>query len=272
MARPMTDSHRRFLQTIMCNGMIEGSKAQALHRHCCEVHGVHYAHDRLDEFLGVINAHLQPMFMHIRKGVSEEDGQQHYALVNIAETDITRMASDYSDNELELFRKAMDLIVDSENGTASSTDLLNLADSLQTKKMKKKETEQVLQRLVLDKWLCEKEGDYTLSTRCIIEMEGYIQRTYPDLVKVCNICRSIAIQSQMCENPHCGIKMHIPCVAKYFRGRTDPHCPSCNEFWPHEIPELTRPPSQTPSPSQPRSVKENTAPFSQGSRHKRLRR
>lgn len=49
----------------------------------------------------------------------------------------------------------MDLIILSENGFASSTDILNLADQLKTKKMKKKEAEQVLKVFVEDKWLSE---------------------------------------------------------------------------------------------------------------------
>lgn len=49
----------------------------------------------------------------------------------------------------------MDMILDSENGIVSSTDLLNCADRLQTKKMKKKETEHVLNKFVQDKWLNE---------------------------------------------------------------------------------------------------------------------
>lgn len=42
----------------------------------------HCAPDRLDEFIDVISSHLQPMFMQIRKGMSEEDGLQYYALVS----------------------------------------------------------------------------------------------------------------------------------------------------------------------------------------------
>lgn len=49
----------------------------------------------------------------------------------------------------------MDLIAESESGTASSTDILNCADSLRTKKLKKKETEIVLNKFVQDKWLKE---------------------------------------------------------------------------------------------------------------------
>ncbi|XP_046894959.1 non-structural maintenance of chromosomes element 1 homolog [Hypomesus transpacificus] len=257
MARPMGDSHRRFLQTLMVDGIIDGPRARALHRHCCETHSAHYAHDRLDEFIDVINAQLQPMFMQIRKGMSEEDGLTHYALVNMAETDVTRMSSDYADNELELFRKTMDLIVESDNGTASSTDVLNSADSLQTKKLKKKETEHVLARLVQEKWLNEKHGEYSLSTRCIMEMDTYIRMMYTDQVKVCHICHNIALQCQTCDNPSCGVKIHNPCVARYFKGRTDPRCPACEDFWPHEIPEVSRSQSQ---PSQSPSAKENTAP------------
>lgn len=43
----------------------------------------------------------------------------------------------------------------SSNGFASSTEILNLADQLKPKKMKKVEAELVLQRLVQDKWLSE---------------------------------------------------------------------------------------------------------------------
>ncbi|KAA0705442.1 Non-structural maintenance of chromosomes element 1 -like protein [Triplophysa tibetana] len=271
MSRPMGDSHRRFLQSMMSNGIIGASQAKALHKHCCETHGAHYAHDRLDEFIDVINTQLQPMFMNIRKGMSEEDGLQYYALVNMAETDVTRMASDYADNELELFRKTMDLIVDSESGSASSTDILNCADSLQTKKLKKKETEHVLNKFVQDKWLNEKHGEYTLSVRCIIEMEQYMRVIYQDLIKVCHVCHNIALQCQICENPRCGIKMHLPCVARYFKGRSEPHCPACNDFWPHEIPEILRSQSQG-SQSLSSSAKENTAPTPSTSTTRRSKR
>lgn len=47
-------------------------------------------------------------------------------------------------------------------------------------------------------------------------------------------------QGQICENLECGIKMHYHCVARYFKGRTDPHCPSCSDFWAHEIPGKIR--------------------------------
>ncbi|XP_067859152.1 non-structural maintenance of chromosomes element 1 homolog isoform X2 [Heptranchias perlo] len=234
MAAALNDSHRRFLQTIMSQGILEGSVTRKLHRHCCETHKVYYKHDQLDEFIKNINGHLQPLFMEIRKGMSEDDGRQYYALVNLAETEITRMASDYTETELELFKKTMDLVLESESGMVSSTDILNLADQLQPKKMKKKEVEQ-------------NDGEYILSTRCIMELEQYIRNMYQDLVKECNICRNITLQGQTCEV--CGAKIHLPCAAKYFRGRDEPCCPNCRQFWPHEIPDVNRTETSMPPPS-----------------------
>ncbi|KAM4697770.1 non-structural maintenance of chromosomes element 1 homolog [Rhinophrynus dorsalis] len=270
MANQINESHQRFLQVMMSRGIMEGSAARALHRHCCEVHKVHYMHDKLDEFVSVINKHLQPLFMQIRKGMSEDDGRRFYALVNLAENDITKMSSDYAENELELFRKTMDLIIESDTGFASSTHILNLTDQLQTKKMRKKDVEQLLQSFVQDNWLIERDGEYTLHTRCIMEMEHYIQNTYQDLVKVCNICHIVAIQSQMCDT--CGIQMHLPCAGTYFKGQAEPHCPNCNELWPHEIPNLNRTSSQEPSNSQrepPRTQQRKSNAVSRASRTSR---
>lgn len=44
---------------------------------------VYYAHDKLDDFISTVNSHLQPLFLQIRKGMSESDGRTHYALVSM---------------------------------------------------------------------------------------------------------------------------------------------------------------------------------------------
>ncbi|XP_053132472.1 non-structural maintenance of chromosomes element 1 homolog isoform X1 [Hemicordylus capensis] len=195
----------------------------------------------------VVNAQLRPLSMEVRKGLAEEDGRTYHALVNLAETEVTKMASDYSENELELFKKTMDLIMLSESGLASSTEILNSADQLKPKKMKKREAEQVLQNLVQDQWLSEKEGEYALHPRCILELEQYILRHYPGTARKCHICHSLSVQSQVCET--CGIGMHLPCSAKYFQAQTAPRCPQCKQFWPHRIPARPQQPASSPRES-----------------------
>ncbi|KAL0616998.1 Non-structural maintenance of chromosomes element 1-like protein [Plecturocebus cupreus] len=195
--------------------------------------------DKLEDFINNINSVLESLYIEIKRGVTEDDGRPIYALVNLATTSVSKMATDFAENELDLFRKALELIIDSESGFASSTNILNLVDQLKGKKMKKKEAEQVLQKFVQNKWLIEKEGEFTLHGRAILEMEQYIQEMYPDTVKICNICHSLLIQGQSCET--CGIRMHLPCVAKYFQSNAERRCPHCNDYWPHEIPEVFDP-------------------------------
>ncbi|XP_045156156.1 non-structural maintenance of chromosomes element 1 homolog isoform X2 [Echinops telfairi] len=232
----MTDVHRRFLQLLMTHGVLEEQDIQRLQKHCYMVHDRNATVEKLEDFINNINSVLESLYIEVKKGVTEDNGRPIYALVNLATTPVSKMASDFAENELDLFRKALELIVDSESGFASSTNILNLVDQLKGKKMKKKEAEQVLQKFVQNKWLIEKEGEFTLHSRAILEMEQYIRETYPDSVKMCNICHSLLIQGQSCET--CGIRMHLPCMAKYFQSSPEPHCPHCNDYWPHEIPEV----------------------------------
>ncbi|XP_010339112.1 non-structural maintenance of chromosomes element 1 homolog [Saimiri boliviensis] len=235
----MTDVHRRFLQLLMTHGVLEERDVKHMQKHCYKVHDCNATVDKLEDFINNINSVLESLYIEIKRGVTEDDGRPIYALVNLATTSVSKMATDFAENELDLFRKALELIIDSESGFASSTNILNLVDQLKGKKMKKKEAEQVLQKFVQNKWLIEKEGEFTLHGRAILEMEQYIRETYPDAVKICNICHSLLIQGQSCET--CGIRMHLPCVAKYFRSNAEPRCPHCNDYWPHEIPEVFDP-------------------------------
>uniref|UniRef100_A0A4W2DVA6 Non-structural maintenance of chromosomes element 1 homolog n=1 Tax=Bos indicus x Bos taurus TaxID=30522 RepID=A0A4W2DVA6_BOBOX len=190
----MTDVHRRFLQLLMTHGVLEECDVKRLQKHCYKVHDCNATVEKLEDFINTINSVLESLYIEIKKGVTEDDGRPIYALVNLATTSVSKMASDFAENELDLFRKALELIIDSDTGFASSTNILNLVDQLKGKKMRKKEAEHVLQKFVQNKWLIEKEGEFTLHGRAILEMDQYIRETYPDAVKVCNICRSLLIQ------------------------------------------------------------------------------
>ncbi|XP_008839945.1 non-structural maintenance of chromosomes element 1 homolog isoform X2 [Nannospalax galili] len=186
----MTDVHRRFLQLLMTHGVLEEWEVRRLQNHCYKVHDCNATVDKLEDFINNINSVLESLYIEIKKGITEDDGRPIYALVNLATTSVSKMATDFAESELDLFRKA-------------------------------------------------KEGEFTLHGRAILEMEQFIRETYPDTVKICNICHSLLIQGQSCET--CGIRMHLPCVAKYFQSASEPRCPHCNDYWPHEIPEVFNP-------------------------------
>lgn len=72
----------------------------------------------------------------------------------------------------------MDLIVCSEKGNASSTDILNSADTMTTKKLKKSETEHLLNRLVHDKWLNEvKQSPQDVKKKILVAVSCFWRQT-----------------------------------------------------------------------------------------------
>ncbi|XP_063171302.1 non-structural maintenance of chromosomes element 1 homolog isoform X4 [Candoia aspera] len=218
MAAAPTDAHRRFLQALLARGIVEEPEAERLRRLCCERHQVGYVDEQLDYFIRALNVRLQPLSMEIRKGTAEENRKTYFAL--------------------------MDLILLSGNGFASSTEILNLADQLKPKKMKKMEAEQVLQQLVQKKWLHEKEGEYTLHTRSILELEQYIFRHYPESAQKCHICHSLSVQKQACED--CEIVAHWSCLSTYFDAQPEQRCPHCKRLWPHKVPAAELGPPNRP--------------------------
>ncbi|XP_078611298.1 non-structural maintenance of chromosomes element 1 homolog isoform X1 [Branchiostoma floridae x Branchiostoma japonicum] len=238
MATAMTDAHRMFLQSIMTHGALKAREVKALYKKCCETFRRPLEHDNLGKFVNEINHHVGPFSMMIQKGVSEEDGVQYYALVNMMESDITRLASDYTETELEFFKKVLDLIVDSDTGVASSTDVLNLTDQLyeeQNRKMRKKEAEDVIRRMVRDRWLNEHQGEISLSVRGILELKPYLTDHYKEDIRHCCLCEQIALKGQLCQSDSCEAKMHYFCANRYFRDKDQPRCPRCKAEWDHMV-------------------------------------
>ncbi|KAK7824553.1 hypothetical protein U0070_021474 [Myodes glareolus] len=130
----MTDVHWRFLQLLMTHSVLKEWEVRHLQNHCYKVHNRNTTVDKLEDFINNINSVLESLYIEIKKGVTEDDGRLIYALMNLATTSVSKMAMDFAENELDLFRKTLELIVDSEIGFASSTNILNLVDQLKAKR------------------------------------------------------------------------------------------------------------------------------------------
>uniref|UniRef100_UPI00358E8A5D non-structural maintenance of chromosomes element 1 homolog isoform X2 n=1 Tax=Myxine glutinosa TaxID=7769 RepID=UPI00358E8A5D len=220
----MTDAHRLFLQYLMVRPCVEAHECRKLQNECCNSFQEHNDLDSLEKFVETINSNLIPLgFIEIRQGFSQE-GNKVYALVNTAETEITLMASDYTESELEVFKTILEQVVVSSDGSVSSVRVLNRSDKIKGKKIKKDEVQVLLQRMVQDGWLFDNNGDISLSTRCVLEMEPYICRHYPHVDK-CLLCKRIALQGKTCAE--CNCKMHMYCAKTYMTPNRSTYCPQC---------------------------------------------
>ncbi|XP_050400332.1 non-structural maintenance of chromosomes element 1 homolog [Patella vulgata] len=247
----LRDSHRLFLQSFMSRSVLDAKEVKTLYKSCCEKFNEEYITQederrlQLAEFVIVINNSIKPFHMEIKKGLSEDNGTNCYCLVSTSDTAITKMASDYTATELEYFKKLIELVVESDVGYIGSVEALNLTESLtNTKKMSKTDAENLLKRMKADRWLILNEGQVSLSTRTILELDMYITDTYPEAAKICELCKKLCLKGQMCEE--CGVKLHVHCASRIFSKQNQRKClgQRCNAEWVHEIPSKDVPASQ----------------------------
>lgn len=232
----MRESQRLFLQSVMAKQFLSEKETRNIYQKACSAFGDDSPPENFANFLDAINKSLRPLDMEIRRGISEDDGSVHYGLVNTAEDEHSKMATDFSPFDIVFFKKVMDQIIASPDGTISSTDALNTAADLE-KKMSITHAEELLKKLVKDKWMSESLGSYSLGPRAMLELHPYLKRVYEDDVMDCMICHTIAIKGQCCTQ--CEGKIHLRCSARYFQGRTQKTCPNqqCGAVWMYEIPQ-----------------------------------
>ncbi|KAF8782128.1 Non-structural maintenance of chromosomes like protein [Argiope bruennichi] len=174
----------------------------------------------LVQFIKEINLALKPLNIAIKSMRDELSTEMFYILINENNNNISRLASDYKMQELEVFKGLAISIVKSEDGKISSTDALNLEIDI---KISKREVNDMLQMFVVDGWLCEKDGYYFFSTRAIAELQHFFRENYMDNISICYQCKNIVFQGPVCQN--CDIKLHNYCMK-----RTGIKlCPSCRK-------------------------------------------
>ncbi|XP_037792835.1 non-structural maintenance of chromosomes element 1 homolog isoform X2 [Penaeus monodon] len=149
-----TNAHRLFLQILTSRRYLLGHEVQSTYKKCCAK--FHVTADNLLEFVKEINEELGQINLVIRKSIQEdyESDSQCFVLVNIFDSDVTRMNSTFTSQELALFRKVIEAIVQSEDGSILITEAINMAFNLK-QKMKIGESEALIDRLVQDGWLLQ---------------------------------------------------------------------------------------------------------------------
>ncbi|XP_028417117.1 non-structural maintenance of chromosomes element 1 homolog isoform X2 [Dendronephthya gigantea] len=252
----MQKSHRLYLQCFMARPFMSEKEAKESYSSCVEVFQDNFDPANFQRCINTINNALQPLFLEIRKGVSEDDGKYYYGLVNSSEDQISKLATSYTAHDVEYFRKVLDTFVQSDDGTATSVELLHGAADLQ-KSMSASHAEKLLNMWVKGKWLSQSLGDYWLGPRAVLELQPYLKRVYEDYVMDCKICMDFVLRGQSCVA--CDFKIHHHCAARYFKGRSVRKCSNCNIDWPHEIDEtLCQNEADTATNSQPEEPRQSS--------------
>ncbi|XP_065843236.1 non-structural maintenance of chromosomes element 1 homolog [Oscarella lobularis] len=199
-----------FLQMLIARKIVTTDEARKAMETICERCRVPVPD--LSQFVRDINEGLKEIFMEIRTGVSEESGVVHYALVNTYEDVAAKVAASYDRKLLTYFNKVMEMIVREGNGLASSTDLINAGQGIETP-ITNSDAKEALDLFTKDHWLYydRTEGDYWVGTRSLIELKRHLRSTFSDVITDCYMCRDIVIKGELCDEK----KMHHHCARRY---------------------------------------------------------
>lgn len=227
----LTDAHRLFLQAMMWKRIGDSSEILKIFNQSLEMSGVPLPEPQqmnvtLYEFVTAINNAIKMINLSIVKCIDEVNGKCFYALISGVDNHISRLSTEYSQAELEYFKRILESIVYSDVGNISSTSVLNLTHAMD-KGINKGDAQETIKKFLRDKWLCQNKGTLYLSPRCIAELDYFITTNYPDAVAKCHLCQNTVIQAVRCAA--CMVKLHRHCMKKYLNEQNS--CPSCNRDW-----------------------------------------
>ncbi|CAN8001587.1 unnamed protein product [Ixodes hexagonus] len=144
------DEHRLFLQIMLSRKILSLSELKEVIEFCHEKYQGNCCNvvddESLTRFISDINGKLTSFNMRIKHGVSEDDGKRFYALVNLKDNELSKCATMFSGNEMTYFKKLVQQIVESDNGTISSTEALNIADDLGNCRLQVTAAEDLIER------------------------------------------------------------------------------------------------------------------------------
>jgi len=230
------DAHRMFLQVLTAKRILLGSEVKQLFDKCRKI-SPEVPND-LQQFVMDINEQLEVMHLSIRKSVQEDHNgdSQCFVLVNtlnVNNSDASRMISSFTPQEVSLFRRVIEEIVQSDDGCIGENVAINLASQI-TPRMKISDSEMLIERLVSDNWLLIHDGELTLSALTNAEIQPYLEEQYGNIIQKCHFCKILTFRGHRCNA--CSTRVHRQCGFKYWHKlKKSPSCPedSCKEAWQH---------------------------------------
>lgn len=178
---------------------------------------------QVDPYIITINSQIDKFNLSIQRGIDSQTGDVHYALICISENRISKLASIYSAEQLEVLKAALELII-TKNGRFRAKKIVKIMLNKNVKFPVMKDIFNTIEEFVRERYFSQ-DGDYFyIQPRGLIEFNMYFRTYYKDFVKECALCKQISIRSLKCK--HCSTPYHKVCADR-FSNQQD-KCISCN--------------------------------------------
>ncbi|CAO3665681.1 unnamed protein product [Umbelopsis ramanniana] len=212
-------THRLFLQSMLSHRIMKESQAEEIYEKICDM----------------LNGDLD-VDLALRRTVDEYNSSAIIALVNTRGDEIAQLATTYTANEIAFFKRALELIVTADDEAFSLSSMAAIREGPRLKPaLSQRETEELLNKLVADKWLMRRrDGYYVLHMRSIIELQNYLKETFENEIHECLMCMEIVTVGERCSQGRCEVRLHSHCAAGYFPEQdngSEIKCPTCGTTW-----------------------------------------
>ncbi|ORX52094.1 hypothetical protein BCR36DRAFT_582612 [Piromyces finnis] len=228
----------------MAKKILTVEETKELFSKICDVCEVIYSENSFENFMKEIHNTLIKIDYDIKKIKSKSNGEFFYIWVNLINDDFTQLSTPYTQNEIVIFRKILELIMESysERYQLSSTKAIQEINKLKFS-LTKKDIELLLKRFQNDKWIIERGGKYSLDIRSLAELSDYIKRNLleDDELIECPICLDYIFSDlECCSNPDCDYHIHTSCAATKFSNvsNSNKRCPKCKGPWDSELDDI----------------------------------
>jgi hypothetical protein len=231
--KSLNDAEQYLLQQFLNNSVLDQFNFKDIFRNVLNKFQIKYNTGDNEQFkllivsyLKSINEAIKQYSLEIKIGTCELTSITFYCIVRQFDSNsIGTLSQLYNQNELKLFKKILNLIVESEDAIIDYNSIVNGVAEEVDIKITEKSIREITEKFVRDYWLLALGGNrFALHSRAILELSQYLVEIYTNQVIVnCKLCKEIVISGVTCES--CTAKTHRHCAKRYFKNQTD--CLSC---------------------------------------------
>ena len=254
----LSDAHQYFLQILINKKLIDQYKFKEIFLGVLKKFNIECSEANYKgfytNFLKEINDVIRSFNIEIKTAQCETSAVSYFCLIRQCDTgQIGTLSLLYTPIELKIFRKILELIIESDDGYVEyetiSYEVTEFFDNVErdaatqsqtTKKPSQTEIRRVVEKFIQDYWLVEvltKPNNITLHGRAIVELSQYIKQLYKDsdVLNYCQMCKALVLSGFACES--CSCRLHRFCARNLFKKSTD--CPGCRvKFTEEQVAEL----------------------------------
>ncbi|XP_015605474.1 uncharacterized protein LOC107272642 isoform X2 [Cephus cinctus] len=197
------NKHKALLQQIIEKGVMLNEEAQRLTVKL-------FDNDNVLLFANVLNSKLQTLNMEVKSVTCELSGDKYWMLSSTVQYDVAKCQTEFSPGELQLLRKIFTIIIESDTGSVSSINCLNLCSSLKSE-LSISNAQDFLTKMVELKYLFLKDGIFFMGVRSIGELMPYFRAYYEqDTFHTCFLCKQVIFHRILAA---CIIQRNVPIVS-----------------------------------------------------------